>query len=332
MIHILLCAEDAVYLSRLHGYLKEHLDLPVRISEYTDAKYLADVRRTEEKTLLVADEAYGAQVRELSFDNLLLLTAESAKETDKEEDPSVQRICRYRKASDIVNKMLSMPVFSETRLARMTREGCGTRVIGYYSPLSRCLQTSMAIATGQMLGSSHKTLYLNFDSFPLRSLSAEKGNMADLLYYFSCDPEAFPVWMERIKQRIGSLYYIPPAESFLQTEGTDAQEWLSLLRAIVGAMQPHFLLLDLKMHVAGLMEILSLCDEVYTITGGDAQDKEKLASYRQYMALGGGEEILRRTRFCRLPARPLLPKHPGMLGESALADVIRREGLLPYES
>ncbi|MBQ6734610.1 MAG: hypothetical protein IJR00_06855 [Lachnospiraceae bacterium] len=331
MIHIYLCDPDAVYLARLHGYLKEHLQLAVRISEYTDPRYLADVKADGGKTLLVADEDFAEVIDPEAYDNILWICAEGAQEeTVTEGGPSVQRISRYGKASDIVSKMLSMPVFSEGNFRTAGMKGCETKLIGYYSPLSRCLQTSLAIATGQMLGASHRVFYLNFDAFPAGNLSAERGNLADLLYYHSCDPEALPLKIEQMKQRLGSLYYIPPAESFLQTEGVAGTEWLTLIRAIARTAQPEYLLLDLKTHVAGIMEILSLCDEIITITGADARDREKIASYRRVLALGDGEEILRRTRFCALPRGPLLPKHPAMLSDSPLAQIIRKEGLVPY--
>lgn len=333
MIHIMLCDPDGVYLSRLHGYLKEHLHIAVRISEYTDPRYLADVKDSGAKTLLVADVGFAEEIACARYDSVLFLTQESGQEgKGAEEDTPVQRISRYGRASDIVSKMLSMPVFSEGDCPATAMRAAGTRLIGYYSPLSRCMQTSVAIATGQMLGRSHRALYLNFDAFPARSLSAEKGNLADLLYYHGCDPQTLPLKIEQMKQRLGPLYFIPPAESFLQTEGVRCDEWISLIRAIAESVRPDYLLLDLKTHVAGILEILSLCDEIITITGTDAQDREKMAAYRQALALGDGEEILRRSRFCALPRGHALPKHPGMLSDSPLAQIIRKEGLLPHEA
>jgi len=61
------------------------------------------------------------------------------------------------------------------------------QIIGVYTPIGRCLQTTFSLTLGQMLAKHYKTLYLNFEIYSgfARMMSRNfNSDIADLMYYF----------------------------------------------------------------------------------------------------------------------------------------------------
>ena len=63
------------------------------------------------------------------------------------------------------------------------------RIIGIYTPATRCLQTTFSITLGQMLARQRKTLYLNFEAYSGlgKMLNRQfQRDLSDLVYYLNC--------------------------------------------------------------------------------------------------------------------------------------------------
>ena len=335
---VLLCDSDRVYLGRLHGYLRERIRMPLEWLDFTDVSYLPDHADHPERTVLVIAER-DAQCAELtSYGNILLLTEQSSYgrcehslHTDKHAD--IRTVSRYSRASEIADRLLDLLGDVMTFPADEAEGNCRTAVIGYYSPLGRCMQTSAAIAAGQLLSARSRTLFIGFDAFPVTALNAEDtgADLSDLLYYFGCDRSKLNVWIQRAKKRMGMLEYIPPAASILRTQGVDGAEWVALIRAICAQEAPDYLLMDLSGQTPGLFDILAACHTIYTIKGHDAQDAAKIEGYKRWLVESGSEDILQKTVFCRMPKGCRLPANAEMLGGSALAAHLIKNGLVPGE-
>lgn len=333
---VLLCDSDRVYLGRLHGYLRERIRMPLEWLDFTDVTYLPGQTAWPEKTVLVIAERDALRADLTPYQNILLLTEQAADAGGEDvrkraKHADIRTVSRYSRASVIADGLLEL-LGDITPYTADEAENCGrTTVIGYYSPLGRCMQTSAAIAAGQLLGAEHRTLFISFDTFPVSAFAAEDtgSDLADLLYYFGCDKSRIDVRIQRAIRRMGTLEYIPPAQSIHCTEGVDGAEWVALIRAICGRESPDYLLLDLSARTPGLYDILSVCHTVYTITGHDARDAEKIEGYRRWLVESGSEDILRKTVFCKLPKGCRLPASAEMLGGSTLAAHLVKNGLVP---
>lgn len=332
MASVYLCDSDRLYLGRLHSYLRERIRLPLRWLEYTDASYLPHTAKQTENAVLVIGEQMAEPGIFPAFRAVMVLADAAQPVRDTEDTPCVVYVSRYQRASVIAEKLLELLTILEGNLATQDKEGrehC--HVTAYYTPLGRCMQTSMALASGQILSATGRALYVGFDTFPVNALTSESinGDITDLLYYAGVAREKLPVHLERIKRRIGGLEYIPPAQSVYRTQGADGREMTALLQAICADDGPDVLLLDLTEHAPGLTELLSFADEVITITGHDRRDAEKIEGYKRWLAGNGMEHVLQKTRFCKLPAQCRLPPSPERLMTSVLGTYIKRNGLLP---
>ena len=334
MASVYLCDSDRLYLGRLHSFLRERIRLRLRWMEYTDVSYLpADRTQTRNAVLVIAERQAVPEICGL-FRSVLVLTEGTGQENaDGDGSPSsVRYMSRYQRASVIAEELLECLTLLDGNLLAGDRDGMKRcRVTAYYSPLGRCMQTSMALASGQILSMAGRALYVGFDTFPVNALAGENlnGDITDLLYYADVAREKLPVYLERIKRRLGNLEYIPPAPSVYRTQGADGVEMIALLKAICEDDRPDVLLLDLSEHAPGLTDLLSFADEVITITGHDRRDTEKIEGYKRWLAGNGMEHVLQKTRFCKLPSQCKLPPSPDRLGTSGLGTYIRKHGLLP---
>ena len=335
---ILLCDSDRVYLGRLHGYLRERIRMPLEWLDFTDVSYLPARAEGPEKTVLVIAERDARQADLTMYENILLLTeqasydgGENANALRTGRHTDIRTVSRYSRASEIADRLLELLGDVIVFPSDETDGGFPTTVVGYYSPLGRCMQTSASIAAGQLLAAQSRTLFIGFDAFPVTALNAEDtgADLSDLLYYFGCDKSRLNVWIQRAKKRMGMLEYIPPAASIHRTQGVDGAEWVALIRAICKQEAPDYLLLDLSGQTPGLFDILSVCHMIYTITGHDAQDAAKIEGYKHWLVESGSEDILQKTVFCRMPKGCRLPASAEMLGGSALAAYLIRNGLVP---
>ena len=345
MACVYLCDSDRLYAGRLHGYLRERIRLPLRIMEYTDVSYLPRTEGHRENALLVIAEQMADPAVCNGFRAVLVLTEEetgggggfqAAGKTEgadhHQNETTIVCMSRYQRASVIAGQLLELLACLDGSLAAKQKGGKQHRhVTAYYSPLGRCMQTSMALASGQILSMAGRALYVGFDTFPVSALTGESlnGDITDLLYYADVAREKLPVYLERIKRRIGNLEFIPPAPSVYRTQGADGKEMIALLQAVCEDDRPDVLLLDLTEHAPGLTDLLSFADEVITITGHDRADAEKIDAYKRWLAGNGMEDILQKTRFCRLPRQCRLPPSPDRLMNSSLGTYIQKNGLLP---
>ena len=352
MAGVYLCDEDRLYLGRLHSYLRERIRLPLKWREYTSASLLpADAQKTENAVLVIGETQADPAILRM-YKAVMILTegadyerAECLPEkritgrgalSDEtgftQNVPTVVYAGRYQRATVIAEQLLELLTLLDGNLAARRARTDGTcHVAAYYSPLGRCMQTSMALASGQILSTRGRALYVGFDTFPVSALAGESmnGDITDLLYYAGVAREKLPVYLEKIKRRIGGLEYIPPAPSVYRAQGADGREMIRLLQAICEDDRPDVLLLDLSEHAPGLTDLLSYADEVITITGHDSRDSEKMEGYRRWLAGNGMEHVLEKTRFCKLPSQCRLPPSPERLMTSALGTYIKKKGLLP---
>ena len=71
--------------------------------------------------------------------------------------------------------------------AGLVVRGRKARILGIYSPIGRCLKTSLALTLGQQLARDGKVLYLGLDAFAGFSRligNSCKNDLSDVLYFF----------------------------------------------------------------------------------------------------------------------------------------------------
>ncbi len=298
-----ICDLEENYAYRMMEVLQVKKDIPFEIHVFTQLDRLMEFnRKAEVGCLLISESAYCDAILELAVPHVIILN-ESGEIT---EGNQFYNINKYQSVDHIVNEILNY--YTEKAPGRAGRR-IGTlhknrRIIGIYTPVKRCLQTTFSMTLGQMLARNHKTLYLNFECFSglAHMLGREfKADITDLVYFYECVREKFVYRLASITEQVNGMDFIPPAAVYPDLMNIPGKQWTSLLQEMKTECGYDYILLDLTDYVNGLIEILQECDMIFTITRGDTMAIAKMEEYEKMLNDNHVQEVARMTRKLNLP-------------------------------
>ena len=272
--------------------------------------------------LLITEELFVNAQERLKTSHIILLN-----ETGVETAKGYHFIYKYQSAEQIARQILKIygEIGDASRLSMVNRQ---IEILGVYSPIKRCLQTSFALTLGQLIAKEQKCLYLNFEAFSgfSRLMKQEyEQDFMDLMYFLNGGIEKFVYKLKGMVESIGSLDYIPPALSFMDFAQIEGDSIRILLEEIANRTDYEVLILDLSDNITALFDILMICDRIYTITKADGIALAKLEQYEQMISYMQKEEILGRTKKIALPQFEAIPSKLEELPFCHLAEYIREE-------
>lgn len=321
---LILCDGEEEYALLMSDFLKTHKDLPWEIRTYTTLDTLLDREKKEEIALLVmAESVYSREINELHFKKLVILN-----ESGIRRGGGIVNISKYQQAEEVLKKLLeSYADIAEAGFPKLT-EGYHTKIIGVYSPVRRCYQTTFALTMSQLLAEKNRTLYLNFEYYagnPELLLDMQTKDLADLLYFLNADRDKFGLRMQSMVQHKGMLDYIPPMRSGQNLLHITTEEWMQLLQNITGTGEYEYIVLDLSESIQGLFELLRNCHKVFTLVQEDAIAKCKLMQYEQMLELYEYEDVLQKTHKCQPPHIRKVPEEIEYYTKGELREYVKRE-------
>ena len=304
---ICICDSEVSYGEHLVEYLRQEGRLARDIYLYTSREmFLEKETPLTTRLLVIAQSQYSEEIVKAGFDEVLVLN-ESGTYMEKPENMS-----KYQSVEHICDRIRELCAAQEEALPGGVRHGKPMKLIGIYSPVTRCLQTTFALCMGQLLSEQASALYLNFEN--------------------DCAREKLSGQLQYMTEKIGNLDFLPPMESYILLRAVRAEQWLELLQTIEKVTDYEYCILDLSEHMDGVLEVLRQCDYVFTITREDGFAAAKMAQYEALLKSTQYEDIFMKTRRCRLPVFRELPGNLSMLthGELALSvgGILREEGIL----
>ncbi len=320
-----ICDTEEGYAFRMAEYILEKVKLPYTLHLFTAVEELQKFAGREEIEILLIAESAWRMIRE-EFVRTQVAQMFVLQESENVEQDELCRIDKYQNPDQVVQKMLD--VLAERNGCEEYPEATDTAVklIGVYSPVKRCLQTSFALTLGQLLAKEHRTLYLNFERYSgLGELLRRdyQTDMLDVMYYFQSAREKLALRLPTMIQNAGGLDYIPPMQYALGIREVPGEQWLALCRDIAAIGEYEYMILDLDDGIDGLFDLLKNCRKIYTITRDDPFAMAKLRQYEQMLRLGELEEITEKTVKCRFPIFQQLPESLDMMTHGELAGYVR---------
>ena len=327
---ICICDSEISYGEHLMEYLRGEGRLPCEVYLYTSREsFLRMETPATARLLVIAESQYSAEIERAGFTDILLLN-ESSVYMEKPENMS-----KYQSVDRICSRIREICAGQGEETSPGVRHGRPMKLIGVYTPVTRCLQTTFSICMGQLLAKSAPALYLNFEAYSGLEIMLDRsfrGSVSDLLYFNDCAREKLAGQLSFMTEKMGDLDFLPPMESFLQLRAIRAEQWIGLFRTIEKVTDYEYCILDLSEQVDGILEILRQCDIIFTITREDGYSKAKLRQYEQLLTSTQYEDIFMKTRRCRLPVFRELPESILMMTRTDLAacveGMIREEGLV----
>lgn len=323
--HIMaLCDTEEEYAQLMTEFLKRHRDLPWELHTYTDImELMQEERRGSLSMLVVSETAYSEELKGLQPSCMVVLNESGIVKWDK-----VHHINKYQQADNVLKELLEVYMeIAEEQLPRLQTD-FGTRFVGIYSPVRRCMQTSFALTMSQMLAREHPTLYLNFEHYVgITELIPDKQtrDMSDLLYFLSGEQGKFRLRLQTMVQHKGELDYIPPMKVGQNLLTITASEWIGLLQRIGELGIYEYVVLDLSENMQGLFDILRMCIRIFTLIKEDRVAKSKLLQYEQLLEWYEYEDVLKKTRKCSPPKIHRLPDELEQYTRGELAEYVRGE-------
>ena len=305
-----ICDTERDYCRRLDEYLRDHLNLSFEICSFTDTEIFKEFVKEKIPALSVLSQSVYLALSERgsirNVDNILVLDEAVSfvnEDREQEEEKNVCHISKYLPAGRIIDGILDFCVKIPGNIGNLDAERVAEKVklLGLFSPLSRCGQTAFAVKMCEVLSKHGKTMLLNFDSF---SMIAEmmgqdaEEDISDLLYYAECEESKFSVYLERIKRSAKGFDFIPPAKTAAMIKEITFDRIKTLTELLAESAGYEYIILDLSEFPDGLCDILRICTRVFTIVGEGRAEKYKFEQYTKVLNLNGYDDVLANTVRC----------------------------------
>lgn len=325
---IIICDSELNYAEHLMEYLRRKLTANYELELYSSAERLLEIGSAEDSILLIiAEHEYDSRIWEAGYHDVLVLN-ESGTYMGEE----ICNVSKYQSIDTISAIIRQLCASGERSDSGSIRHTGPIHILGVYTPITRCLQTTFSLTMGQLLARKKKVLYLNFENYSgLDYLLGRtfRGTVADLLYYNECAREKLGGQLNSMVESVGGVDFIPPMKSFIELRAIRENQWLDLFRSIERFTEYEYLILDLSELTEGLFTILRNCEQIFTILRDDSYSRAKVGSYEQLLRDRGCEDIAAKTRRWQFPIFHELPASIENLTHGEMAEFVR--GLLEEE-
>jgi len=311
-----ICGDDCSYINRMYEYIVSTYGEDFEVVLFTIEKNFEDYLIDHPVEIVIADEDFDIPSKG-KINNKIRLS---------EEPGSDEVIYKYMPCDKILKNIMAI-----CAAGKAAKESVQTdkkkNLIGVYTPVKRCMQTSFAITLGQILAKEHKVLYLNFEGysgFKAMGYKDDSKDILDLVYFSECSNSNFSYRVKSMKQMIGNLDIISPIESYLKLTEISKEQWVKLIDNLLNKTDYEYVILDLSEQVNGLLSILEKCTKIYTITDSGRISTAKVAQYENLLRINAYEGILNKTEKISIPKFKEIPAEFSQLPYSELARYIKR--------
>lgn len=326
---LVLCDPEEDYAQHMADFLRRKKDMDWEVRIFTVREELQKFCAEEAiEILLMAETAYGEYIKDLPVKLPVLLN-----ESGILKEKRLVNIDKYQPAEAVWQELLAL--YMEKSGEQYPKVGVWKKgkLIGLYSPVRRCLQSTFALTMGQLLAEKYATLFVSFEFIVTLEewQDRERQDLSVLLYYQQNRPDNFGAQLQTLVKKVGKLDYVA---SMLNGENLlyiTPEQWKSLIQALLSAGNYEYIILDLSESIQGLFEILNLCNKIYTIVREDSKALQKVNRYEQLLSLLEYEDVKEKTTKCHLP---LFRKLPGDIenftkGELAeyVVELLEKEGI-----
>lgn len=316
-----LCDLEAEYAVRFAQFL-DNRQLPFEIRVFTGIEALLDFcAHTQVELILISESAYESRLEESGTSHVVIL-----RESGNPTEEGYLTVDKYQPSERILREVMCYYTGQENETVPELCAAVRSRLIGIYSPVKRCLQTSFAVALGQIMAREGRVLYLNLEGYSGFGKLMRKEfslELSDLLYYARHAKGKLLYRLESMVENIGGLNYVPPVFSARDLTLITGSEWLELLEQLCTESGYEYILLDLSDSLQGLFDILRMCERIYTIEGKDSMAQAKMEQYEQLLQTSEYTDVLEKTKRYSLPQFCHMPVPMEHLPFSELATYIR---------
>jgi cellulose biosynthesis protein BcsQ len=241
------------------------------------------------------------EIRELEIGKIVILSEGN----QIPEFASYPSVYKYQATADVLRevmacygeeKRISPSVFSVLKNK--------TQILGIYSPLGRCLKTSLALTIGQILAKERAVLYLNFETcagFETLLGRSFPHTLSDLFYYAKQEDPNLLFRMNSMVQTVNGLDMIAPVQAGADILGVSWEDLERVLQEIILHSSYEVLVLDIGTAIADLCPLLDLCGQIYMPVLDDCISRAKLLQFENLLKAWDYTQVLSKIQKLVLP-------------------------------
>lgn len=284
---LVVCDRDSRYANGLGENISERKELAVQVYICSCIESMKQFLEGKNPDILIVDESFSQEERkEMQAIQTFVLTKEECRDLGEHEKP----VLKFQSADKILGVVFETYYNQTNNSILKTVKKPRQRLLAVYSPIHRIGKTEFALALGNELAKSERTLYLNLEVFPdvdARFLRVEERNLGDLLYYMRQEEQNIAMRVASMVEKRENLDVLPPMLSCGDLKSVSALEWRALLEQILDVSAYETMVLDLGDGVQDLIELLSFCDGIYMPVLEDEISCAKLRQFEYNLELQG---------------------------------------------
>ena len=152
---------DPAYARRFADVTNQKERVPFDVIPFTSMEALQEYGKKHKiEILLISSTVPREQAEAIGAGSVVTLAeGEIVKSVD-----SYPSVYKYQAADSLIREVIGCYCESPEEAGLVVR-GRKARILGIYSPIGRCLKTSLALTLGQQLARDGKVLYLGLDTF-----------------------------------------------------------------------------------------------------------------------------------------------------------------------
>lgn len=295
-----ICDREAVFTEKLADVFRGKKELPFEIYEFTNKDACKEFCQNNRVDIaIISEQDIFDSIEEMRIPLVLVL-----QESGNEQYPEFATIRKFQSAGAIYREVMDAYAKLDTSIVPMQSMTREPKLIGVYSPVHRCLQTTVAMTMGHVFSQTGRTLYLNFECFSgFEMIMGDRmaGNLTDLMYYYGCAKEKLSYHLESVVRSVGGLDMIPPGNGWFDYESKPVTFWKDFIVEVAKAGNYEYVVLDLTEQVRGLFDILRTCDKVFMIGRDDPMSKAKIAQYELVLSSREYQDVMDKTQKVKMP-------------------------------
>lgn len=294
---------DSLYAKRLQQFLCKKEGNHFKVFSFSSEADLYEACQSKgsvnPEILLVAETCFSKELSKMGAKHIFILN-----ETGLRKYPEYANLNKYQSAGDLFQQILLEYAEREKEVIPRFYGKPRAKIIGVYTPVTRCFQTSFSLAVAQVLGKKGRVLYLNFEQYSGFSKLFQKGyikDLSDLVYFFTYSKDKFLYWLEGVVEHFGGIEYVPPVLTGTSLTEVSKDIWSDMLELISTDAGYDYIVLDLSQSVQGIFHILDLCEKVYTITREDPVSVAKLCQFREILEDSQNSLTKEKIQYLKVP-------------------------------
>lgn len=295
-----ICDKDERYLQSMQNYLMKRLTQFEVLTFHTLYELTEYSKRQAFAICMLSETVYEKNLEGLQALQIFILREEGKKEIKEypymEKYQSMERLIQKLLNEYADHSLMDVPVYQYQK---------AIKVHVFYSPMLSREQTRAAFTLAQILSEKkRKILYLNLHAYAVYKqwiMENSVADITDLLYVAERQEGNLSLRIQGMKQRLGNVDYIAPAEDYMDLLPITQAEWQAFMEKLLKINEYTDIVLDLSELCQGLYYFLQTSDCIYSMHARTKEEQYVINQYKKQLEKRQMLSILEKTKWMEIP-------------------------------